>query len=126
MPWQLLWHIAVRMASPPEQLDMQELLADPQLASRRRTSAAQVMHSGGVARIAPRIVVEDGCGWGARAVGCRFGPAHAANRHSIATMRTCFIWSPPSKRTSSTRFRREYARCGFPTYSSRFPRMQFV
>jgi hypothetical protein len=55
----LLWHIAIFIASP-EQPDMQELLADPQFASRRRTSAAQVVHSGGVERIASGRRVEDG------------------------------------------------------------------
>jgi hypothetical protein len=59
MPWQLLWHIAVFIASP-EQLAMHELLADPQFARRRRTSAAQDLHSGGVDRIAPGRLVEDG------------------------------------------------------------------
>jgi len=51
--------MAIFMASP-EQLDMQELLADPQFARRRRTSAAQAMHSGDLVRIASGRLVEEG------------------------------------------------------------------
>lgn len=40
--------MAVFMASVPEHEPMQELLADPQLARRRRMSALQTAHSGGL------------------------------------------------------------------------------
>ena len=63
------------MASVPEQLAMQELLTEPQLERRRRMSALQVAHSGGLRMSAalPSVVgsgagawLED-CGTGLRA-----------------------------------------------------------
>jgi hypothetical protein len=58
MPWQLLWQIEIRIASP-EQLAMQELLAELQFPRRRWTSARQDLHSGGFERIASGRRVED-------------------------------------------------------------------
>ncbi len=61
MDWQLLWHIAICMASPVH-LDMQDPLCDPQSERRRRNSALQAMHSGAFERMASDIVVLEG--WG--------------------------------------------------------------
>ncbi len=85
---QLLWQSAVFMASPPEQVAMQEPLCEPQSASRRRMSEAQLMHSGGFERIASETLVDEGCGRGACSLIC--GPAHAVRTQSIETARTCF------------------------------------
>jgi hypothetical protein len=62
--WQLLWQIAVFIASVPEQVDMQELLAEPQFERRRRISALQSAHSGGL-RMSADLPSEVGCGCGA-------------------------------------------------------------
>jgi hypothetical protein len=59
--WQLLWQMAVFMASVPENEAMQELLADPQFARRRRMSALQVAHSGGL-RISADLPLDVGSG----------------------------------------------------------------
>jgi hypothetical protein len=57
----LLWQIAVFIASPPEHVAMQELLADPQLERRLRMSALQAAHSGGL-RIRASLPDEVGSG----------------------------------------------------------------
>jgi hypothetical protein len=62
--------MAILMASP-EQLAMQEVLTELQFPRRRRMSAAHVMHSGALERIASGRRVEAGWGCGARPLdGC--------------------------------------------------------
>jgi hypothetical protein len=71
---------------------MQELFCEPQLPSRRRMSAAQLMHSGAFERIASDMLVEDGWGRGACPLSC--GPAHAVRKHNVRITRKRFIWNP--------------------------------
>jgi len=53
------------MASVPEQPAMQELLTEPQLPRRRRMSALQLAHSGGLRMIAvlPSVVGSGAGAW---------------------------------------------------------------
>src|SRR5690348_754729 len=104
---QLFWHSAVFMASPPEQVAMQDRLCEPQSPSRRRMSDAQLMHSGALERIASDMPVEDG--WGCGACCCLIcGPAQAARKHSVRITRKRFIWNP----SRGKRPGQEYARVG--------------